>query len=73
VNNDDDNHNGTNDVADPVAGSVSSVTGENDLIAVNLSLVNVAPTQMVTLAVSPPPGSPCGRIRKRVSPSFIQG
>jgi len=53
VNNDDDNNDGTNDVNDPTSGAGSCVTGEQDLIPLVLNIPScVAPTQMVTLAVS---------------------
>ena len=53
VNNDDDNGDGIPDVNDPTSGPGSKVDGESDLIAITLNVQCVAPTQMVTLSVSP--------------------
>jgi hypothetical protein len=65
VNADDDNHNGTNDVSEPLTGS--QISGENDLIQLNLALQNVSGSQSVTLSVS----ASIGRIR--VWPNATRG
>ncbi len=53
VNNDDDDHDGTNDVNAPLTGAGSYVTNEDDLIPIYLSSQGLMATQMVTLSVNP--------------------
>jgi hypothetical protein len=65
VNIDDDNHNGTNDVNEPLSGPYSVVSGENDLAPIWLATPGFTNGTIVTFSVSKAswsyPG--CGGIR----------